>query len=372
MKFTTYRLSDVVGGRNNNFDLLRLLAALAVMFGHSFWIQPAAGRSEPVQALLGLEYSGSLSVYAFFLISGMLISASYARQASPLKFCALRFGRIYPAYIACVVLSAFVVYPISTHSSVLDGLSNGYAIRYVKDYALMFVGADRNLPHAFQFNAIRHVINGSLWTLPVEAKCYAVVLVAGIFGLIRSTRGVILASAALLAGLAWMVAYQGALPFALADLARMENAYAFYPVAFFAFGMGLYGLRDRVVLAWPVAVALWLAFACLYATPLRQVALYVAFVYGLLWLSSTTTLVRFRPRADLSYGTYLWGFPVQQLVAAAHPSMDNLLGLLISVPLTLLLASLSWALIEKPCLTLTKQLCAPKAITAYGGAVPTS
>jgi hypothetical protein len=87
-------LKDAIDLRQNNFDLLRLCAALAVMFGHSFWIQPAHGRVQPILKHTALEYSGSLAVYTFFLISGMLIAASFDRQKSLGRFIAFRLARM--------------------------------------------------------------------------------------------------------------------------------------------------------------------------------------------------------------------------------------------------------------------------------------
>jgi|SRR5581483_2879092 len=126
----TRMLSEVIDTKSNNFDLLRLLAALAVMFGHSFWLQPAEGRHEPLLAFTGLEYSGSLAVYTFFLVSGILVTASYRRQQSWWRFIVLRLARIYPALFVCVLLSAFVVYPFISPKPFLSALTSHSAAHY--------------------------------------------------------------------------------------------------------------------------------------------------------------------------------------------------------------------------------------------------
>ena len=126
----TRMLSEVIDTKSNNFDLLRLLAALAVMFGHSFWLQPAEGRHEPLLAFTGLEYSGSLAVYTFFLVSGILVTASYRRQQSWWRFIVLRLARIYPALFVCVLLSAFVVYPFISPKPFLSALTSHSVAHY--------------------------------------------------------------------------------------------------------------------------------------------------------------------------------------------------------------------------------------------------
>src|SRR6185312_16122994 len=78
------RLSQTLVRGNNNFDLLRLIAALMVMLGHSYGIQ--GGEMESMLRFSHLESFGSLAVYAFFMISGMLVSASFANQSSTFRF----------------------------------------------------------------------------------------------------------------------------------------------------------------------------------------------------------------------------------------------------------------------------------------------
>lgn len=354
MQLTYYRLSHVIETRANNFDLLRLIAALAVMFGHSFWIQPAAGRAEPLLDFMGIEYSGSLAVYTFFLISGMLISASYARQQSAFRFAALRVGRIYPAFFICVLLSAYLIYPLAARVDIIASLPNGFSSRYFIQYAKFFVPVDRNMPHIFENTGIPHVMNGSLWTLPVEGMCYGIVLVAGLLSAGRRAAYLIACGIAAI-GFGWLV-YHPPGSAILGAIATKANAYSFYPAAFFIAGMALYTLRDRVKVTAPVAACLVAYYLALRNTPLAAPMLYVALTYGVLWAASTKTLHRLRPKVDLSYGVYLWAFPLQQMVATMYPAMDNLLGLAISVPLTLLVAALSWFLVEKPAMSVTRRI----------------
>ncbi|MGT2471970.1 hypothetical protein [Paraburkholderia terrae] len=83
---------------------------------------------------------------------------------------------------------------------------------------------------------------------------------------------------------------------------------------------------------------------------------YVAFIYVLLLLAVSPSLRRLNPAHDYSYGVYLWAFPMQQIVAAHFPTMDNLLGLGISVPMTIVAAMISWHLVEKPAIALVSRV----------------
>lgn len=353
MHWKRYRLSEMISSRDNNFDLLRLVAALLVMFGHSFWIQPAAGRHEPILAFTGIEYSGSIAVYTFFLISGMLVSASYDRQRSLWKFIALRVSRIYPAMFACVALVAYLLYPILRGVSLSDAFHDSLVWRYFSINAEMFRGTIRSLPVIFQDVAIKDAVNPSLWTLSIEMKCYALVAVAGLIGAFRHRLLYLLASIGVMALVWWMLHYS-VQSTVLDGLQKHAYAYTFYPVPFFAFGMALYAMRQHVTASWPVALALMVAYLAMHKTVIGAPLLYLAIVYGVLWISSAAWLHKFRPTYDLSYGVYLWGFVIQQTVARSFPHMDNLVSLIVSVPLTLAAAFLSFVLIERPFIRLTR------------------
>lgn len=347
MHWKRYPLSEVISSRDNNFDLLRLIAALLVMFGHSFWIQPAAERHEPILAFTGIEYSGSIAVYTFFLISGMLVSASYDRQRSLWKFIVLRVSRIYPAMFVCVALVAYLLYPILRGISFSDAFHDPLVWRYFSINAEMFRGTIRSLPEIFDHVAIRGAVNPSLWTLSIEMKCYALVAVAGLIGAFRHRLLYLLASIGVLILVWWMLHFN--VHSALLDgLQKNANAYTFYPVPFFAFGMGLYAMRRHVTVSWPVALLLVLAYLAAHKTAIGAPLLYLAIAYGALWVSATSRLHRFRPSHDLSYGVYLWGFVIQQTVARTFPHMDNLISLFVSVPFALAAAFLSFMLVERP------------------------
>src|SRR5438445_6117084 len=96
--------------RGNAFDLLRLMAALLVVFGHS-WVLTG---HEDLLTFLGGINAGDLGVGVFFLLSGYLVSASWLADPSLKRFAARRALRIYPAYALVVAVLALVVGPLVT------------------------------------------------------------------------------------------------------------------------------------------------------------------------------------------------------------------------------------------------------------------
>jgi peptidoglycan/LPS O-acetylase OafA/YrhL len=360
----TRSLADVIDGRSNNFDLIRLGAALAVMFGHSFWIQPSMGRIEPILAHTGLEYTGSLAVYTFFLISGMLVTASYVRQKSALKFATLRAARIYPALFVCVLLSAYVLYPALSTKGVMGSLASTDAWDYFARNAALFRGTVWVLPGLFEDVALKGVVNGSLWTLPLEVKCYVLVFGLGILGLLRWRWAIIVGAMLALAGIYYVVSHGAPYEF-ISQIANKPTGYSFYPACFFVFGMMLYAMRRSI----PIYPLAWLVMAISYIAvrhlAVAQPVFYLTVIYGILWLAHTPLLHRFSPKADLSYGIYLWAFPMQQIVASIWPHGDNLICLFLSVPMTLALAFLSWHAVEKPAMKLARSWASAKPALAH-------
>ena len=118
----------------------------------------------------------------------------------------------------------------------------------------------------------------------------------------------------------------------------------------------LYAFRDRVIVSWRIGIVLALAYVAGRHSAIAAPLFYLAFAYVLLCLSGDRILRRIRLRNDYSYGVYLWAFPIQQIVAAYAPEMDNLVGLTIAIPLTFAAAVLSWHLVEKPSIRFARRL----------------
>ncbi|MFM0568790.1 acyltransferase [Paraburkholderia caledonica] len=331
----------------NNFDLLRLLAALAVMFGHSFYIQPFHGRVEPILKHTGLEYSGSLAVYTFFFISGLLVSSSFDRQASLGRFVTLRLARIYPGLLFCVCVTSFALYPLVSNLGFWSTLTSEAARQYFLANVLLFNGIQWTLPKLFDAAALKNVVNGSLWTLPLELKCYLLVVIAGLLGCFRSKSRIVAFS--IVVGIAFAyVAVNGSSFEFLRNIVQKPTGYSFYALPFFLLGMFAYAFIDRIKVNWIVGLVLLAVYALVRTSAIAAPFFYVAFIYVLLLFAVSPALRQLNPTQDYSYGVYLWAFPMQQVVATHFPTMDNLLGLCISVPMTVVAAMISWHLVEKP------------------------
>jgi len=323
----------------NNFDSLRFWAALAVLWSHSIPLSQGSEKNEPLFAISGGQTTvGSLAVAMFFVISGYLITKSFERSRSLGRFIQARVLRIMPALLVVLLLMAFVVGPLVSSLPVQDYLRSSDVYRYVLLQASFLTFPE--LPGVFDRNPMPY-INGSLWTLRYEIICYIAVFMLGISRLLD--RWVLLALYC--AGLIFLVFYEHGRVSDGLHLMRTKNAVDLGTK--FLAGALIYKwqlvLRPRVALG-----ALVVAVACLFfgnfATASRTAVPYV-----MMYLAIGTPLRLASPikLGDLSYGTYIYAWPVKQLIIlyGGQPHWVVVAGL--ATPIVLLLAWLSWHLVEK-------------------------
>jgi peptidoglycan/LPS O-acetylase OafA/YrhL len=331
------RLGDRLGSRDNNFDLLRLLAAWSVLVSHSYAL---VGRDQPLHHL-GTSL-GNLGVLVFFAVSGLLIRRSWEHDPSARDFWVKRALRLLPALAVTAVLTAFVLGPAVTSVRLGTYLTSWETWLYPVRLVLM-VPFGAQLPGVFDDNVYAGAVNGSLWSLPLEVFAYAMVAGLGVLGLL--TRRWVVTSLALasLVGAAWW------------EPAMSEAVGSGYVLSAFAVGAAAYTWRDRIVLSTPVALLLVAVCAASGLGPasLRVVTWTVAAVYLSYWFAYGLprigrVLTRF---GDTSYGLYIWAFPVQQLVVQlVGNDADPWLVTGIATPVVWLLALASWRLVERPAL----------------------
>src|SRR5437588_7159145 len=101
--------------RHNNFDLLRLVAAVSVIVSHAFLLAESSQDHDPLIWLTGGQtILGVVGVFVFFTISGYLVTQSFDTTPSPLVFLAKRALRIFPGLLLCLAVCVFAIGPLVT------------------------------------------------------------------------------------------------------------------------------------------------------------------------------------------------------------------------------------------------------------------
>jgi len=337
--------------RDNNFDVLRLIAAGCVLLSHSFAL---INQREPLEVLSNGHYeSGKLGVTIFFCISGYLITNSWLMSESPTRFVSSRILRIYPALVMAVIYSMAVAW-VSSNSAFMDFFFNDGARHYFMQNTLMiWDNAETVLPNAFTTNPVSGGPNGSLWTLPLEIKCYLAVLLLGVVGLMRLRFvGLILAIIALVvyAETAFTIGTP-IYKFSEFDLytcfiagalfRNINKANTGYLVLFI---IGLIGF-----------VLSQLGFASAHSP--AYITVQIAICIGVLIVAlSLPRRFNFPLPVDLSYGLYIYGFPTQQLLIHLMPAIHPINLCLLTLSIVIPLSWASWTWVEKPCLNLKSKI----------------
>lgn len=233
---------------SNNFDAIRIAAALAVLVSHHYAL---TAQAEP--SFLGLHTWGGTAVIVFFVISGYLVTSSWYNDPSALRFAQRRILRIWPALAVVVVLTAYGLGAWVTSLPLMEYWKHRATLDYLLNIKL---NVHYVLPGVFESNPYPRGVNGSLWTIPLEVRCYVVMALAGLLGLMR-IRGVWMLLIA--AYLVWFMTKGNA------DVTGKVN-YGRELSAYFLAGSALYLLQpywDRKPAVWTLsafaaAASLWL------------------------------------------------------------------------------------------------------------------
>jgi len=339
------RLAGVLSREHNNYDLLRLILATMVIWSHSFAIQPAIPRPDPLADYMLYGDSGSLAVTVFFVLSGLFVTDSMRVKRSVLDYLIMRTCRIFPGLLVCLVLTVLVVGPIFTTLPLAAYFRNPASLSYITTN-LALTNLQWRLPGVFADHA--YGLNGSMWTLPTEVRLYLTLALLHLTGAMTRRWTAVLAIGVSLA--------------LFLRFGHPPDPGVFRLAEAFSAGALLAVLKPFVPLSPIIAGALGLIAWGLAGTQFVAVPFYAAAAYTLLWAFSLPLMRRIRVFGDLSYGVYIYGFTVEQVFAHIFPAAAPPTNAAISALVCWGLGALSWMLIERPALSFGRRL--PPLITS--------
>ena len=347
--------SDAVG-RNNNLVLLRFISAIAVIWGHSFAMVDTMQRDPIINLMNGYAYSGDLAVGAFFALSGFLVTRSYWLNPNILEWTKQRLFRIYPAIFVCLTLMisyVFVVYRYTEGPTffladdVLD-----FAITNATLANIVFT-----LDGAFPHNIRPGVLNGSWWTLPGEIRVYLLFALLAITGIAphknSSMPNMRLMIIVVFLALLFVYSFQN---FAQIPILMDNLAYA-SPTQYFLLGSISFYLRKNIPISGRLCIALCaLPFFFGGNEKIFLIILMFSTCYSVFYLGYGIKNLRMEDYVgDWSYGIYIYGWFIQQIVASIYPNQTPLVNFLFASVLSILIGWLSWTFVERPALALARR-----------------
>lgn len=342
---------------DNGFGFLRLFFASLVILGHTPELRDGNRDHEILTNLFHTISWGDLAVDGFFLISGYLITASYLNKKSLLDYALRRIMRIYPGFLVAYALAVLIAAPlgqviwITRKTEIASAMLGAFLLRQ-PDVGAVFAG--QPFP----------VLNGAVWTIIYEFQCYVMIALLGLAGILRRRGLVLMLTAAAI--VQTIVSFHPAAPFVpqpyhavdMLTVAGAKSAVraAILPsirmVAVYLIGSCYYlyrdGLRFSPFLGMLAALGLLI---CMNAPQGANVGFAIFGGYLILYFafrSAGSFIARINNRNDVSYGLYLYAWPVEKILYWYWPHMPMLLAGMATLALAYGLGWMSWLTVERP------------------------
>jgi peptidoglycan/LPS O-acetylase OafA/YrhL len=306
--------------RSNNIGIIRLILASAVIIGHSPEMIDGSHENEPLSVIFHTMSLGGVAVDFFFLLSGYLITKSMISAGAVRPYVTRRILRIWPAYAVAFFLSVFCLSPLVGGAPWTELLPTFASLATMRDPPI-YPGQLKGLPYP--------VLNGSMWTIAYEFRCYILVAVLFEFGILRHrwicffiTVTFVLTNI-LINMLSISSKIDSIRPFHL-NLLIGDASRDVRLTAIFLVGACIYLFWDMIfpILKGWVVVCCWLAATLLLFVPLLAETGIMTFgAIVLFWAAFSArigVLQQINDRWDISYGTYLYGWPVAITILYFH------------------------------------------------------
>jgi peptidoglycan/LPS O-acetylase OafA/YrhL len=333
---------------HNNYDFLRIFAALCVTFSHSFDLLNKP-ETELLSNLTGgrIEFS-FIGLSIFFSISGYLVAKSAINSTSFKNYLWKRFLRIQPMLVVLCILSVFIIGVAFSSIPVKEYFLQVESWTYFRNI-LPLLGIQFTLPGVFHNNIHPLEINGSLWTLVLEERLY--LLLALLLFFKKPPKNTFILFIIIL-NIIYILNNYNVFHINFPSLLGVYplmflNASAFYflKIDFFK--------RRHLFLVLSFGVSFLSVFY-------KELSLLQVFTIPFLVLSFaviksiTNNAGKF---GDFTFGIYIFSFPVQQIFISKKIFLDTpyqlfFATLLIVVPM----AIVSWHLVEKRMLALKNKI----------------
>lgn len=337
------------GDHKNAFGFLRLLLASLVIVSHTPQLVDGDRSREPLSLLFPSITFGDFAVDGFFIISGFLITGSYLGSRSISAYLRKRVARIYPGFVVSSLVCVILIGPAA--GAYFAGGPLRAVASTVAHIALLLPPGMQNV---FPGTPYR-VLNGAAWTIQYEFFCYLMIILLGRAGLLRTWIPAATISVAFLILMGFAPDLVGG-PLNKLPLHKMlilgDRSAILRLGGLFLAGAAFYLAQERVPLTKGLLLASVVCLCLSLSVPsLSYIGMGVFGSYALMAiaaLGSGTILARINNRNDISYGVYLYAWPIEKtLIWFGFPTNLFILGLATFV-LAAAAGAISWFLVEKP------------------------
>lgn len=340
--------------RENNYSFLRILCAVAILYGHMYILM---GNTAPV---LFAEEINSIGFKLLMVLSGYLTTQSCIYEEKGYIYALKRIFRIIPGLLFYTVMAIFIGALFTTQNI------TGYFL-HPKTWAYLkcvLLNPQMVLPGVFTENPYPYSVNGSLWALPMEVFCYILIFVIlKVFSRLKYRKVII--GAVTFGFYIMQIAHLRFFPDAKFPFWGSYWARIFTLAPYFFMG-ALYALTDiKKKCNLQIAVVILMLMVSFrsnnYILYEMMNMLFLPYIFISVGECNKPVFSNFMKNCDISYGIYLWGFFIQQIlvhiiIVRAQITMPPNIIFLLSVVFSVDMGIISWYLIEKPAQHILKRI----------------
>lgn len=338
MKDLLSKQSKELLNKGNCFDFIRYFFTISIIIVHFCYLNDIK---------VFWFISGATGVRAFFIISGFLIFYSHIEKQSIRYYIEKRIRRILPPYISVIILCV-VAGIFMTQLSLKDYLSSSETYKYLIANLSFLNFLQPTLPGVFESNPIT-AINGSLWTMKVEVMFY--ISVPFIFWILKRYNKLWIMIAIFLIAIIYEYCFTKLYEQTNNDFYLLVRKQFGSQLIYFYSGTFILLYFDCFIkylkFLFPIAIIIYYFqdsyYLLTYLEPLALATIIIGLAYSLKYLNFL------RKYDNISYGMYLYHFPVTQAVVYyIAPHSTIYIAFILSLLLTIIISLISWKLIEKP------------------------
>lgn len=343
-------ISDIIKRENNNLNFIRLWLAFAVIVGHVKVFISSPGPTPIFSYLFPFTYCGNIAVVAFFFFSGLFVANSLFERQNVVNYIVSRILRIYPALLFVLVISSIISFYFSNlefkeyFTEALKYIKHNFFVGY-NEHILSQISTVSFMREGYPLDGQYSTsINGALWILPFEVRLYTVLL--GLFWIsnIIKKYGKFVIIILVVIGIFSPVIFEK-------QLLGGDNSETLYLIPSFSFGVLLALFKDKIYLDYKFPLSLFIIGSFLHNDTISHLLLFFALNLSCLYISSLTIIRKLPLKIDISYGVYIWGWFVQQIVQYyTYPFVNFYTYAAICIIVSGIMGLITYELIEKPCL----------------------